>query len=464
MGSRDVFLTHTKEVGVFEKSLRISEFQDSVVMLVANDVSIDIRVKKMAASVSRKHQVTVLGLSSGTSRSTYQTDGFTVILEPVLKPKPLIKRVRGFAGRIVLRIPMGLKFRNLVKSSKRTKSIALAPKPTARKLSWREVLLETSKYETVFGLELEKLSPGIVHAQDVHLLSVAGIYKQSKINRGEKCTLIYDAHEYIRGLGSIDAQRRDAYAALESEFIGQADAVITVSNSISERLMKDHELSTKPFLVLNAPSQSKTQTLETSPSVRKVCGISDDVPFVIYSGGIHVSRGMDLLVSSLEFMPDVHLVMTSNRESWYIEELKEKAAKFKGADRLHFVPYVAPEEVVPYISTASVGISPLPADVVNYDLALPNKLFDYMQAKLPIVASNCFEVSALLSKYPLGEVFDWQDPKALAAAVKAAIEKKSEISQNYESLAMELEKFTWEAQEVELEKAYATAQIPTVNQ
>jgi hypothetical protein len=64
----------------------------------------------------------------------------------------------------------------------------------------------------------------------------------------------------------------------------------------------------------------------------------------------------------------------------------------------------------------------------------------------------------------LGEVFDWQDPKALAAAVKAAIEKKSEISQVYESLATELEKFTWEYQEVELEKAYATAQIPTVNQ
>ena len=156
--------------------------------------------------------------------------------------------------------------------------------------------------------------------------------------------------------------------------------------------------------------------------------------------------------------------MTSNRESWYIEELKEKAAKFSGADRLHFVPYVAPEEVVPYISTATVGISPLPADVVNYDLALPNKLFDYMQAKLPIISSDCFEVSELLSKYPLGEVFDWQDPKALAAAVKAAIEKKSEISQVYESLATELEKFTWEYQEVELEKAYAAAQIPIVNQ
>jgi glycosyltransferase involved in cell wall biosynthesis len=440
------------------------ELRQTVVMLVANDVSIDIRVKKMAASVSRTHDVTVLGLSNGTSRSTYQTDGFNVILVPVLKPKPLIKRVRSIAGKIILRIPMGLKFRNLVKSSKTTKAISPAPNLTDKKLNWREVLQETSRYETAFGMELEKLSPEIVHAQDIHLLGVASNYKQSMSDKGKKVSLIYDAHEYIRGLGSIDPQRRDAYAELETEFIGQADAVITVSDSIAKRIQSDHELLAKPFLVLNAPSQSRIQVTDSSPSVRKVCNLGPEVPLVIYSGGIHISRGMDLLVSSLEFMPDVHLAMTTNRESWYIEELRDKAAKFNGADRLHFVPYVAPEEVVPYISTATVGISPLPADVVNYDLALPNKLFDYMQAKLPIISSDCFEVSELLSKYPLGEVFDWQDPKALAAAVKAAIEKKSEIIQVYESLATELENFTWEYQEVELEKAYAAAQIPTVNQ
>jgi glycosyltransferase involved in cell wall biosynthesis len=163
---------------------------------------------------------------------------------------------------------------------------------------------------------------------------------------------------------------------------------------------------------------------------------------------------MDLLVASLEYLPGVHLAMTSNRESWYIEELKEKAAKFKAGDRLHFVPYVSPEDVVPYISTATVGISPLPADVINYDLALPNKLFDYMQAKLPIVSSDCREVSELLATYPLGEIFDWRDPKALADAVKSAVIRKPEINQSYDALKAELTRFTWEHQEIELEKAY----------
>ena len=434
--------------------------------MVANDVSIDVRVRKMAASVAKHHNVSVLGLATNGKRSTFELDGFQVILLPVVSQKPLRLRIRKALGRRVMKLPMGTSIRRLLKSNSAKAPVVIDENhktdPTSKK-SWREVLPETLKYEQVFGSELQRMNPDLVHAQDIHLLSVAAKHVEYRSQQGSTCGLIYDAHEYIRGLGSIDPQRRDAYADLESEFIARADSVITVSDSIAKRIQNDHDLSTKPFLVLNAPSRSRIHVTESSPSVRKVCNLGPDVPLVVYSGGIHISRGMDLLVSSLEFMLDVHLAMTSNRESWYIEELKEKAAKFSGADRLHFVPYVSPEEVVPYISTATVGISPLPADVVNYDLALPNKLFDYMQAKLPIVSSDCQEVSDLLAKYPLGEIFDWRDPKALAAAVIRAIEKKSEISQVYESLATELEKFTWEYQEVELEKAYATAYIPTVN-
>jgi glycosyltransferase involved in cell wall biosynthesis len=433
-------------------------------MLVANDVSIDVRVRKMAASVAKNHDVTVLGLASGTSRSTFEMDGFRVVLLPVTKPKTFIQRVRISAGKRILRMPAGVVVRGIIKGIS-TKSMQTLPssraeisKPDERK-EWRVVLPETKGYENIFGAEIEKLSPDLVHSQDIHLLNVAAKFKASRKLHGENCALIYDAHEYIRGLGSIDLRRRDAYAEMESEFIGEADAVITVSNSIAERIMKDHNLSTKPFLVLNAPSQAKIQITENSPSVRKVCGLDDAVPLIIYSGGIHISRGMDLLVASLEFLPGVHLAMTSNRESWYIEELKEKAGKFRAADRLHFVPYVLPEEVVPYISTATIGISPLPADVVNYDLALPNKLFDYMQAKLPIVSSNCREVSDLLSKIPLGETFDWQDPKALATTVNSVISRSSEYDQTYVKLSELLKQFTWEAQELELNLAYASCAL-----
>jgi glycosyltransferase involved in cell wall biosynthesis len=166
---------------------------------------------------------------------------------------------------------------------------------------------------------------------------------------------------------------------------------------------------------------------------------------------------MDLLVSSLQFMPGVHLAMTTNQDSWYIEELKAKAASLGASGRLHFVPYVSPEEVVPYISTATIGIIPVPADVINYNLALGNKLFDYIQAGLPLVVSNCEEVSKLLEQFNLGEIFDWRDPHALAKTVLSVISKRELYAQNYIRLKPKLKIFTWEAQEFELDRAYATA-------
>lgn len=429
-------------------------------MMVANDVSIDVRVRKMAASVAKHHSVCVLGLAANGKRSSFELDGFEVILLPIVNQQPLQLRMRKSLGQRIMKLPMGASIRRLLKSKTEQKPAVVEPTQVtvpSNKKSWREVLPETLKYEQVFGSELQRISPDLVHAQDIHLLSVAAKYVEIRKQQGGSCALIYDAHEYIRGLGSIDPQRRDAYADLESEFIGRANSVITVSDSIALRIQNDHSLSAKPFLVLNAPSRTRIQVTESSPSVRKVCNLAPEVPLVIYSGGIHISRGMDLLVSSLEFMPDVHLAMTTNRQSWYIEELKTKATAFGASNRLHFVPYVSPEEVVPYISTASVGISPLPADVVNYDLALPNKLFDYIQAGLPLVASNCSEVSKLLERFPLGLTFDWQDSKALASAVTSVLSQTEEILARYQDLKSELQEFTWETQEIELNKAYEVA-------
>lgn len=434
--------------------------QLTVVMMVANDVSIDVRVRKMAASVARDHNVFVLGLASNGRRSSFELDGFKVLLLPVVNQQPLKMRIKKALGRRIMKLPMGSSIRKIFKSGPskaKTAPAALQTTPSSEQIPWREVLPETTKYEFVFGAELETIKPDLVHAQDIHLLSVASNYVKNRKQSGDNCALIYDAHEYIRGLGSINPQRRDAYADMESEYINSADSVITVSDAIARKIQQDHGLTSQPFLVLNAPSQNKIQVSESSPSVRAVCGLDLDVPLVIYSGGIHISRGMDLLVSSLEYLPDVHLAMTSNRDSWYIEELKLKASAIGASSRLHFVPYVSPEEVVPYISTATIGISPLPADVVNYDLALPNKLFDYIQAGLPLVVSNCVEVSRLLAKFPLGETFEWQDPKALAQAVISVLANQSEIRGNYLALKDDLKQFTWESQESNLQNAYLLA-------
>jgi glycosyltransferase involved in cell wall biosynthesis len=153
-------------------------------------------------------------------------------------------------------------------------------------------------------------------------------------------------------------------------------------------------------------------------------------------------------------MPSVHVAMTSNRQSWYIDHLKDCAEQIGAGGRLHFVPYVEPEQVVSYLSSASIGISPLPADVVNYDLALPNKLFDYMQAKLPIVVSNCVVAEQVVSELGIGEIFEWSSANSLAIAVQKVVANPEKYAQAYESKGKEVAEYTWREQEKNLLNTY----------
>jgi glycosyltransferase involved in cell wall biosynthesis len=167
---------------------------------------------------------------------------------------------------------------------------------------------------------------------------------------------------------------------------------------------------------------------------------------------------METLVKSLEFMPDVHIAMTSNRQSWYLDHLNDCAEKIGARERLHFIPYVEPEEVVSYLSAATIGISPLPADVVNYDLALPNKLFDYMQAKLPIVVSNCVVAEQVVTELGIGEVFEWSSAQSLSEAVQKVIADPTKYAQAYATKELEVAKYTWRAQEHLLLETYFSLQ------
>lgn|GEM_PF-6535974 len=427
-----------------------------VVMMVANDVTIDVRVRKSARSVSKHFPVTVLGLSPTGSNDDSMLDGFSLIRVAIPKEIPsLSRRIRNGIGRRMIGIPGARTARKFLLRLKRQPALTqVKTEETSRHLPWNQVLTETSKYAEAMLPVLRSLDPDVVHAQDVHLLSIAADYVAECQAQGKSTKLIYDAHEYIRGLGTHNSERRRAYSELEDGYIGKADRVITVSTAIAQRLKSDHKLTTLPTLVLNAPEAIGEGATKAARTVREVIGISKEIPLVVYSGGIHVTRGMETLVNSLEFMPDVHIAMTSNRQSWYLDHLKDCALKIGAGERLHFVPYVEPEEVVSYLSAATIGISPLPADVVNYDLALPNKLFDYMQAKLPIVVSNCVVAEQVVYELGIGEAFEWNSAYSLSEAVQKVIADPIKYAKAYATRELELAKYTWRAQEHLLLETY----------
>ena len=95
-------------------------------------------------------------------------------------------------------------------------------------------------------------------------------------------------------------------AEAERTFIGDADAVITVSEEMSRLIAADRGLARPPAVVLNAP---ETHDLGDSPSLRESLGLGPDVPLMVYSGWVDAERGVGTAIAALPSLPGVHLAL-----------------------------------------------------------------------------------------------------------------------------------------------------------
>jgi glycosyltransferase involved in cell wall biosynthesis len=152
----------------------------------------------------------------------------------------------------------------------------------------------------------------------------------------------------------------------------------------------------------------------------------------------------------LGLLPDLHLaVVAVPYPHPMAARLREIAAKVGAVDRLHLVPPVPSHEVPSYLSEADLALSPILGDSVSYDMALPNKLFEFLHAGLPMVVSDCRAMAQFVTEHGLGRVFRAGDPSDLADAVRAVLAHPP----HPETTALRRE-FCWQGQEPRLLAVY----------
>lgn len=330
------------------------------------------------------------------------------------------------------------------------KALAKNPKWSLGRGSWRRDLPEQQRFEAALGSVVDMLEPDLIHCHDIFHLGVASRAKARRKSRGQDMKLIYDAQEFIAGLPS-DPVRRAAYTDLEEEYFGRADAVLTVSESLADLL--EGRYGVRPAIVMNAPDMETAR--ETEP-LRSVAGVAEDSPLITYVGGIAPHRGAETLLDAMMFLPDdAHLVFVSNSTTGYVAQLLETAASTGINGRVHVVPYVAPEAVVSYIRSADVSVIPLRRDVVNYEVALPNKLFQSIHASVPVAVSDNPEMARFVREHGVGEVFVGGEPKSMADAIMNILENH----RLYESRLSDpglLDSLSWRQQAANLIKVYGS--------
>lgn len=326
--------------------------------------------------------------------------------------------------------------------------------------SWRVLDPSLWAWELAYGPAIDKLKPDIIHANDFKMLAVGARAVLRARATGRDVKLVWDVHEFLPGIRPWNSHPRwhVAQMALEREFAGFPDAVVTVSDELADLLVEEHGLAKRPVVVANSPQVAADLDPELPrdwPSVRRACGLSSTQPLLVYSGAISPSRGLLTAVEALPRLPGAHLALVIAPEKHrheHVLELLARARELDVADRVHLLPYVPVEQIVPFLSAADVGLIPI-LHYPNHEISLITKFYEYSHARLPIVVSDVKAMSAMVRQTGQGEVFVAEDVASFANAVRAVLADPDRYRGAYDTPGL-LDGWTWDSSAQRLDAVY----------
>jgi glycosyltransferase involved in cell wall biosynthesis len=315
--------------------------------------------------------------------------------------------------------------------------------------AWMRRYLPFHLYRLAFLLafvrELARLRPDVVHAHDAAMLAPGLLGARLCGAR-----LVYDSHE----LATSVPYREPAWAwfvgAIERLAVPRCAAVITVSDGIAERLRQRYRLPRTPTVVRNV-----TALRPHGPGgLRRRLGIAPDAPLVLHQGAPAPARGCEVLLDALQRLPDLHLAFLGDPEPGYGERLRRAVRERDLQDRVTLLPSVPLEQLLAHTAEADLGVTLLQDTCENHRLALPNKLFEYIAARVPVVASALPETLALLERHRVGWCVTPGDAGALAGALELGLSRRGDpqLRECLERAALEL---SWENEQQRLLGLYA---------
>ncbi|HUS17485.1 MAG TPA: glycosyltransferase family 4 protein [Chloroflexia bacterium] len=291
----------------------------------------------------------------------------------------------------------------------------------------------------------------VYHAHDLNNLEVA---YRAAIGGGAR--LVYDSHELFPEIGNRWIRvKRGAWTERERAWLPFADLVITVNEFIAEEIARRYSRPA-PLVVYNCPDPPSTFDA-TAPhnDLRERLGLHADRPIVLYQGWMWEGRGLENLVRAAPLLAgDAAVVFMGFGE---YQATLERLAAAGPPGRVYFLPAVSHADLLAYCASADIGIIPYQAVDLNNYFSSPNKLFDFIQAGVPIVASDLPFLRKVIVGESLGVVARLDSPAAYATALNTLLTLPDHGAAIRANLRRAAPTYTWATQSRKLLAAYATA-------
>lgn len=262
-------------------------------------------------------------------------------------------------------------------------------------------------------------------------------YLISKLQRKK---IVFDCHELFPEIPELVYRKRikKFWLFLEKKLLPKIKNKYTVCDSIAHFYREKYQTDFK--IVKNLPNKKKLEkgTFSFDTQNKKI---------ILYQGATNIGRGLDFMIEAMKFIENHIFVIVGYGDVYH--QLKEKVNAERLEHKVYFLGRLVPKELHKITPLANLGIS-LEEDLgLNYRFALPNKIFDYIQAEVPILVSNLPEMKKIVQDFGVGEVAVERNSKKLANQIEKLTNKdfRKELKQAKEVLV-------WEAQEETLLSAF----------
>jgi glycosyltransferase involved in cell wall biosynthesis len=224
--------------------------------------------------------------------------------------------------------------------------------------------------------------------------------------------LVYDSHEYFTGLPEVQNRPfvKWVWKTIERAIFPHLDFVITVTNSVAAQYEKEYGI--KPAVLRNC-SRTSSGIRGYSP---QELGISKDHLILVFQGGgINIDKGGEELIEAVHITENVSLLVIGSGD--VLSDLKRKVSELNLSDRVKFVPKVPWEELMRYTRSADAGMSLEKDTNLNYRFSLPNKLFDYISAGIPVITGSLPEIKKVVEENDCGIIISEITPEKISNAL-----------------------------------------------
>lgn len=253
---------------------------------------------------------------------------------------------------------------------------------------------------------------------------------------------VFDSHEYFTEVPELVNRRtiQKIWKWIERRLLPGTKYMLTVNQEIAHLFEKEYNISVK--VLMNVPNASGEEDQNCKGHIPESFG---GKILIIYQGAVNQGRGLEEIIDAMPNLPDHVLLIIGSGD--ILNTLRKRVAGLDLTRRVSFTGRLPMEELPWYTQQAVIGIS-LEQDLgLNYRLALPNKIFDYMHAGLPVLVSDLPVMAQLVKEVCFGVVSNKFDPVSLAEKIIDMTADQERYNLWCDAALKGAVGYTWESQE-----------------